>query len=42
MSEQVIVPNTVYDTAKDVKQERDFSSLGEAIRHMAQEGGYDV
>lgn len=42
MSEQVIVPNTVYNTAKDVKDDRDFSSLGEAIRHMCQEGGYDV
>jgi len=42
MSEHVRIPATVYEEAQKVKDERDFPSIGEAIRHMAQEGGYDV
>ena len=36
------IPNTVYDKAVEVKDEHDFVSLGEALRHMCQEGGYNV
>lgn len=42
MSEHVRVPDTVYEEAKRVQTELDFASIGEAIRHMCQEGGYDV
>jgi len=36
------IPNTVAEKAREVRDEHDFPSIGEAIRHMAQEGGYDV
>jgi hypothetical protein len=36
------VPDSVREKAKDVKSEYDYPSIGEAIRHMCQEGGYDV
>ena len=42
MSKHVRIPTTVYETAKQVQAERDYPTLGEAIRHMCQEGGYDV
>jgi hypothetical protein len=36
------VPDTVSEKAQELKENRDFASIGEAIRHMCQEGGYDV
>ena len=39
---KVRVPESVYNTAKELKEERGFATIGEAIRHMCQEGGYDV
>lgn len=42
MTEHVRVPDTVYEEAMRVQKRRDFSSIGEAIRHMCQKGGYDV
>jgi len=32
------VPNSVRERAKDVKDEYDYPSIGEAIRHMCQSG----
>lgn len=42
VSEQHRIPDTVAHRAREVRDERDFASIGEAIRHMCQEGGYDV
>lgn len=42
MSQHVRVPNSVYNEAIHVKEERDFPTIGEAIRHMCQEADYDV
>lgn len=42
MSEHVRIPETVYAAAVQVKEDRDFPSIGEAIRYMCREGGYDV
>jgi hypothetical protein len=36
------IPDPVLKRAEDVKEEYDYPSVGEAIRHMCQEGGYDV
>ena len=36
------VPNAVLDAAKDVQDEHDYPTIGEAIRHMVREGGYDA
>ena len=36
------VPDTVLDKAGDVQDEHDYPTIGEAIRHMVREGGYDV
>jgi len=36
------IPDPVYREAEQVKDEREFSSIGEAIRYMVREGGYDV
>lgn len=36
------IPDTVYEEAEQVKEERDFPSIGEAVRHMCQEGDFDV
>jgi hypothetical protein len=36
------VPVSVVDEAKDVQNEYDYPSVGEAIRHMVREAGYDV
>jgi hypothetical protein len=41
-SKQTRVPDSVREQAEDVKDEYEYPSLGEAIRHMCQEGGYDV
>jgi len=42
MGKQTRVPDPVYDRAKEVRDERDFQSIGEAIRYMCREGDYDV
>lgn len=42
VSEQHRIPDTVAERARQIRDENDFTSIGEAIRHMAQEGGYDV
>jgi hypothetical protein len=36
------IPKSVYEQAEEVKDEYDYPSIGEAIRHMCKEGGYDV
>jgi antitoxin component of RelBE/YafQ-DinJ toxin-antitoxin module len=41
-TEHARVPVEVKRRAEDVKDEYGFPTLGEAIRHMCQEGGYDV
>ncbi|MFC5135507.1 MULTISPECIES: hypothetical protein [Haloferacaceae] len=41
-TEHVRVPRSVYQSANEVKQEYGYPSIGEAIRHMCKEGGYDV
>lgn len=38
----VRLPTTVYERAGEVKNEYDFASIGEAVRHMCREGGFDV
>ena len=42
MAKRPRLPESVIKTAEQVKDEYDYPSLGEAIRHMCQEGGYDV
>jgi hypothetical protein len=42
MTTQQRIPDTVADRASDLVDEQDFATIGEAIRHMCQEGGYDV
>lgn len=42
MSQRVVVPDTVYEQAIELKAKRDMSSIKEAIRYMCQDGGYDV
>lgn len=41
MSEQVKIPDPVYEKAQELVEERD-TSIKEAIRIMCREGGYDV
>lgn len=41
-SEHVRVPKPVYEQAKTVQEDYEYPSIGEAIRHMCKEGGYDV
>lgn len=36
------LPEPVADEAEDVMKEHDYPSLGEAIRHVFREAGYDV
>ena len=36
------VPDAVLDKAEDVQTEHDYPTIGEAIRHMVREGGYNV
>lgn len=42
VSEQHRLPDTVAERAKDIRDERDFPSVGEAVRHVFQEAGHDV
>lgn len=39
---QTRVPNTVHEEAERLQEERGFATIGEAIRFMCREGGYDV
>lgn len=41
-TEHARVPTPVLDKAKTVKKEHGYPTIGEAIRHMCREGGYDV
>lgn len=41
-STHVRVPDPVYNRAEEIKEERDLPSIGEALRYMSREGGYDV
>jgi len=36
------IPAQVWERAQEVQDTHDFATLGEAVRHMCQEGGYDV
>jgi len=36
------VPESVREKAKEVQDEYEYPSLGEAIRHMCREADYDV
>jgi hypothetical protein len=38
----VRIPTAVYAQAEDIQEDYDFATIGEAIRHMCQDGGYDV
>jgi len=40
--QQTRVPESVREEARDVQDEYDYPSIGEAIRHMCREAGYDV
>lgn len=42
MSKSVRVPEPVHEQAHEIKELHDYATLGEAIRHMCREGGYDV
>lgn len=39
---QARIPDTVHEQAEQIKKERDYPTIGEAIRYMCQEGGFDV
>jgi len=41
-STHVRLPDSVYEEAERVKAEYDYPSIGEAVRHMCRDGGYDV
>jgi len=36
------LPDPVYERAKELRDERDFPSIGEAVRYMIREGEHDV
>jgi len=42
MVKHVRVPQTVYEEAERLREEEDYATLGEAIRSMCKDGGYDV
>jgi len=42
MGEQQRIPDTVVEKARELREERDFASIGEAIRYMCREDGFDV
>jgi len=42
MVSQLRVPDTVRNRAEELKREEDFATLGEAVRHMCQEGDFNV
>lgn len=42
MTKPMKVPDPVHEKATEIKELHDYASLGEAVRHMCREGGYDV
>ncbi|UBF23387.1 hypothetical protein HATV-3_gp37 [Haloarcula tailed virus 3] len=42
MTKSVKVPDPVHSKAEEVQEEYDYSTLGEAVRHMCRHGDYDV
>lgn len=36
------IPEPLHEKAMEVKREEDYASIGEVLRDMAQEAGYDV
>lgn len=42
MARRPVIPDSVCREAEKVKEEYEYGSLGEAIRHMVREGDYDV
>lgn len=42
MSQSVKIPDPLYETAVQVKEDKDFGSIGDALRYMVREGGWDV
>jgi hypothetical protein len=42
MVKQAKLPEPVHDRAMELKEEEEFSSIGDAIRHVFTEAGYDV
>jgi len=42
MTKSVKVPEPVHQRAQEVKDEHDYATLGEAIRHMCRRGDSDV
>lgn len=42
MARRPRVPDSVCERAETIKDEYEYGSIGEAIRHMCREGGYDV
>ena len=42
MTQSVRIPDPVHEKAEEIKDIHDYASLGEAIRHMCREGGYDL
>lgn len=41
-SKQARIPRPVYEEAREIQEEYGYPSIGEAVRHMCQEAGYDV
>lgn len=41
-TEQMRVPETVKKKAGELQEEKGFATLGEAVRYMCREGGFDV
>lgn len=42
MAQQIRVPDSVYEEAKRLRDEREFSSIGDAVRFVFIEADYDV
>jgi hypothetical protein len=42
MAHRPRISDRLYSEAERVKEEYDLSGVGDALRHMAREGGYDV
>ena len=41
-TEHVRVPEPVKQEAERLVEDRKFATIGEAVRHMCREGGFDV
>lgn len=42
MTKTMRVPDAVYEQAEKVQTEHEYATLGEAVRHVFREAGYDV